>query len=235
MPETTGKHPLTIAIDGPAAAGKSSVARAVASRLGLTYVDTGAMYRALTLKALERGIDPEDGPTLADLAGQTSIEFRPPGEPGLPQEVWLDGRNVTREIRAREVDRSVSAVSKHPSVRDVLRGLQRRMAQDRGAVMEGRDIGTVVLPGAQVKIYLDARFDARVARRYQELAGKGYGPALDQVREDMARRDMLDSSRATAPLAVAPDAVRIDTTEKSLDQVVDEVTRLCLRRGEGNP
>ncbi len=230
MPETKPKKLPTIAIDGPAAAGKSSVARAVAGQLGLAYVDTGAMYRALTLKALESGVSPEDGPALASLAVKTAFRFEPAPSSGLGQRVWLDGRDVTREIRTRPVDQSVSAVSKHPAVREIFRELQREMARRGGAVMEGRDIGTVVLPQADLKVFLDARFDERVGRRFLELEKKGYSPRLDQVREDMAERDRLDSSRKTAPLAAAPDAVRIDTTAKSLDEVIAEVARLCLAR-----
>lgn len=196
----------------------------------MTYVDTGAMYRALTLKALQSGVDPEDGPALARLAVQTVLRFEPAPSPGPGQRVWLDGQDVTREIRTRLVDQSVSAVSKHPGVREVFRDLQREMARIGGAVMEGRDIGTVVLPRADIKVYLDANLDERVERRFLELERKGYGPRLDQVRQDMALRDRLDSSRETAPLAAAADAVTIDTTAKSLDEVIDEVTRLCLAR-----
>ena len=225
----SGKKGLTIAIDGPAAAGKSTVARAVAARLGLTYVDTGAMYRALTLKALEAGVDPRDGPALARLVRGTSIELGPSVGPG-GQRVMLDGRDVTREIRSREVDRAVSHVSRHPEVRAWLSRVQERMAED-AVVMEGRDIGTVVLPHADLKVYLDASFDRRVERRYRELEAKGYSPDLDAVREDMARRDRLDSTREAAPLAAAEDAVRIDTTDMTLEEVVEEVLRLAGRVG----
>ncbi len=225
----SGKKGLTIAIDGPAAAGKSTVARAVAARLGLTYVDTGAMYRALTLKALESRVDPQDGPALARLTRGTSIELGPSmGRGG--QRVMLDGRDVTREIRSREVDRAVSHVSRHPEVRAWLSRVQERMAED-AVVMEGRDIGTVVLPHADLKVYLDASFDRRVERRYRELEAKGYSPDLDAVREDMARRDRLDSTREAAPLAAAEDAVRIDTTDMTLEEVVEEVLRLAGRVG----
>ncbi|HCJ10318.1 MAG TPA: (d)CMP kinase [Clostridiales bacterium] len=223
----SGKKGLTIAIDGPAAAGKSTVARAVAARLGLTYVDTGAMYRALTLKALESGVDPQDGPALGRLARGTSIELGPSRGSG-GQRVRLDGRDVTREIRSREVDRAVSHVSRHPEVREWLSRVQERMAED-AVVMEGRDIGTVVLPHADLKVYLDASFDRRVERRYRELEAKGYSPDLGAVREDMAQRDRLDSTREAAPLAAAEDAVRIDTTDMTLEEVVEEVLRLAGR------
>ncbi len=231
MPQSSGKGCLTIAIDGPAAAGKSSVARAVAARLGLTYVDTGAMYRALTLKALESGIDPEDADSLARLASETAITLGPAPAPGEAQKVSLDGRDVTRQVRSRAVDLAVSAVSKHPEVREWFKGVQRRLGARGGVVMEGRDIGTVVLPEAHVKVFLDARFERRVERRFLELKKKGYSPRMDQVEADMARRDRLDSSRETAPLAMAPDAVRIDTTDLGLAEVVEEVARLCRERG----
>jgi cytidylate kinase len=222
---------MTVAIDGPAAAGKSTVARNVAARLGLTYVDTGAMYRALTLKALETGTDPEDGDALARLAEATEVSLLPPSAPGSHQRVMLDGRDVTRDIRARPVDQAVSPVSRHPAVRAWFKTLQRKMADAGGVVMEGRDIGTAVLPDADAKIYLDAALECRVARRYREFTGKGCRLSEEQVREDMVRRDAIDSSRETAPLSVAPDAVRVDTTHKALEEVIDEVTRLCLLRG----
>jgi cytidylate kinase len=221
---------MTVAIDGPAAAGKSTIARAVAARLNLTYVDTGAMYRALTLKALAAGISPSDEAALARLAESTEIGLAPPTDPGSPQRVLLDGREVTREIRTRPVDLAVSAVSAHPAVRDWFRRLQRRMAEGGGVVMEGRDIGTVILPAADVKVYLNGTLECRVQRRYRELQEKGYRPALDEVREDMIRRDAIDSSRSTAPLTAAPDAVRVDTTDKTIDEVVSEVVGLCLER-----
>ncbi|MCL6581312.1 MAG: (d)CMP kinase [Firmicutes bacterium] len=233
MAPNTGTAKLTIAIDGPAAAGKSTVAREVAARLGLTYVDTGAMYRALTLKALRTGTALDDGPALERLAGGTVIELRRSSEGG--QEVWLDGEDVTREIRTRDVDRAVSKVSAHPGVREWFKKLQRKVGECGGVVMEGRDIGTVILPDADVKVYLDAAFETRVERRYLELQSKGFRPSRAEVAADMAVRDRLDSGRATAPLSAAPDAVKVDTTGKTLMEVVEEVTRLCRRRGEVGP
>jgi cytidylate kinase len=230
MFQQSRKEMLIVAIDGPAAAGKSTVARAVAARLGLTYVDTGAMYRALTLKALQRAVDPEDGATLARLASETLIEFRPSANPSGSQQVWLDGQDVTREIRASEVDLAVSAVSKHGPVREQFVQAQRRMASAGGVVMEGRDVGTVVLPEANVKVYLDASLEARVQRRFVEQVGRGARPAMDALAQDLARRDAQDSGRKVAPLSVAPGAVRVDTTHRTLEQVLDEVTRLCLER-----
>lgn len=233
MPSSSQEAPITVAIDGPAAAGKSSVARAVAARLGLTYVDTGAMYRALSLKALESGVDPGDAPALARLAGETHIDLKPGTTPGAPSRVILDGRDVTREIRAPEVDQAVSLVSKHRPVRQWFQSLQRTMAESGGVVMEGRDIGTDILPNAELKVFLDASFDRRVERRYRELDQKGFRTRLEEVEKDMAGRDLMDRSREVSPLTVAPGAVRIDTTEKSLEEVVEEVIRLCRRREVG--
>lgn len=230
MRPSSPKPPLTVAIDGPAAAGKSSVARAVAARLGLAYVDTGAMYRALTLKALRRGVDPEDGEALAQLAAGSALEFRPSEVAGRPQGVWLDGHDVTREIRTRDVDTMVSVVSRHPAVREWFWRVQQAMAKLGGVVMEGRDIGTVVLPGADVKIFLDASLEQRARRRLRELLSQGYVVEEESVREDMARRDILDTGRETAPLCAATDAVRIDSTGLTLAEVIDVVTGLCQRR-----
>lgn len=228
---SAGRAP-TIAIDGPAAAGKSTVARAVASRLGLSYVDTGAMYRSLTLSALETGIDPEDEAGLAALAAKTKITFRPSPVHGGVQRVELNDRDVTTRIRDRSVDHAVSIVSRHPAVRDWFREAQRALAGGGGVVMEGRDIGTVVLPDADVKVFLDGSLDCRVVRRFRELEGRGFRPVAEQVRTDMERRDVIDTTRDTAPLAAAPDAVIVDTTDKTLEEVVEEVIAIC-RTGLG--
>lgn len=228
MPLPTPRTSMTVAIDGPAAAGKSTVARNVAARLGLTYIDTGAMYRALTLKALETGTDPEDNEGLTRLALGTQVSFLPPSEPGGSQRVILDGRDVSLDIRSRPVDMAVSPVSRHAGVREWFKVLQREMAEAGGVVMEGRDIGTVVLPDADVKVYLDATLECRAARRHRELAGRGSGLSEEEVKDDMSRRDTIDSSRETAPLSIAPGAIRVDTTQRTLEQVIEEVTRLCL-------
>lgn len=194
-------------------------------------MDTGAMYRALTLRGLRTGVDPEDARALADLASTMEIRFEPAARPGGTQRVFLDGEDVTREIRTREVDVAVSPVSRHAEVRERFRDLQRRMALGGGVVMEGRDIGSVVLPDADIKIYLDAEFDCRVCRRYREFSAKGYRPRKEEVRRDMACRDLLDSSRQTAPLTVARGAIRIDTTHMTLEEVVNAVVKVCQERG----
>lgn len=204
-----------IAIDGPSGSGKSTVAKAVAVRLGLGYLDTGAMYRAVAFAALARGVDPEDVEPIAKLARDVDISL----DDGL---VLVDGTDATVAIRGPEVTRAVSAVAANPEVRTELRTRQREwITAHDGGVVEGRDIGTVVCPDADLKVYLTARLDVRADRRHKEVEDLEY----TSVEADMAARDARDSSRDTSPLAMADDAVLIDTTERSVDQVVDEVLR----------
>jgi CMP/dCMP kinase len=205
-----------IAIDGPAGSGKSTVARAVAARLGLAYLDTGAMYRAVTFAAIRRGIDPSDTVPVGRLAAEIDME--------VADTVTVDGVDATIEIRSPEVTRAVSAVAANPAVRAELVGRQRRWADEHGGgVIEGRDIGTVVFPDAAVKVYLTADDSERATRRSKEMLDMHY----DQVAADIARRDHIDSTRAASPLAVADDAVHLDTTGRSIDQVVDAVLELA--------
>ncbi|MGH9115378.1 MAG: (d)CMP kinase [Acidimicrobiales bacterium] len=211
-----------IAIDGPAGSGKSTVARAVARRLGLDYLDTGAMYRAVTFAAIRRGIDPEDTETVAELARQVDIR--------VGDEVIVDGVYATIEIRSPEVTRAVSTVAANPEVRRELRSRQREWADAHGGgVIEGRDIGTVVFPDAGTKVYLTAEDRERAGRRSKEMLDLHY----DEVAADIARRDHVDSTRTAAPLAVAGDAVRIDTTGRDVDSVVSEVLGLASRAVRG--
>ena len=218
---------LVVAVDGPAAAGKSTVAAAVARRIDGVYFDTGVLYRALTLAARERGINPDDAEQLAELAAHLDVEVRPPSvNDGRQFDVLLNGRDVTWAIRAPEVDREVSAVSAHPNVRRALLDLQRRIARSGRVVMVGRDIGTVVVPDADVKIWLDASIEERARRRQADLAMQGIQRSLDDLRDEMAMRDRLDASRGTAPMQPAADAVRINTDDRSIEEVVDMVTRL---------
>lgn len=208
-----------IAIDGPAGSGKSTVARAVAERLGLDYLDTGAMYRAVTFAAIRRGIDPADAEPVARLARDLDIE--------VADTVTVDGVDATIEIRSPEVTRAVSAVAANPAVRRELVARQRAWADAHGGgVVEGRDIGTVVFPTAEVKVYLTADDAERASRRSKEVLDLHY----DQVAADLARRDHLDSTRAAAPAGVvAADAVELDTTGRSVEQVVDAVLDLAGR------
>lgn len=208
-----------IAIDGPAGSGKSTVARATAERLRLPHLDTGAIYRALALKALRTGIAAGDPAGLAELAGTTAIALHGPN-------VILDGEDVTAEIRAPQVTACVSHVSSHVQVRERMVGVQRRMVGEQGAVVEGRDIGTVVLPDADLKIFLTADPSERAKRRAAELAGSDPAEILEEILE----RDRSDSERDASPLAVAPDAVVIDSTGRTVDEIVDEIERYVKER-----
>ncbi len=208
-----------IAIDGPAGSGKSTVARRVAARLGLDYLDTGAMYRAVAFEAIRRGVDPDDLPAVAALARQMELT--------VEDRVVVNGSDATVEIRGPEVTRAVSVVAANPDVRHELVLRQREWAEARGGgVVEGRDIGTVVFPEAALKVYLTASEDARAERRSKEMLDRQY----DEVAADLARRDRIDSTRTASPLSAAADAVRLDTTELSADQVVDSVLALVAER-----
>ena len=220
--------PAIIAIDGPAGAGKSTVARKLARRLGYAMVDTGAIYRAVALAAKRIAIAWDDDAGLARL-------LDPPGLPiafGENDTVFLDGEDIIAAIRTPEMSRGASVVSARPVVRERLLDLQRSLgrAAPRGAVLEGRDIGTVVFPDATVKFFLTAADDARARRRHAELAGKGHEVDLSDVLEDQRRRDKDDTERAIAPLKPAPDAVVVDTTGLDLDQVVERCFRAVRER-----
>lgn len=215
---------MRIAIDGPAGAGKSTVAREVARRLGYAYIDTGAMYRAVALAALQAGIPAGDTEALSDLAQNLEISLGC-GEDGSTR-VYLNGRDVSREIRTPEVSRFVSRVAEVPGVRLYLTEKQRSLAASGRVVMEGRDIGTVVLPDADRKFYLTATVQERARRRYAEAAGQGHNISLEEQINDILSRDERDASRGVAPLLQAPDAVMIDTTGKSPVQVVEIILAL---------
>lgn len=205
-----------IAIDGPAGSGKSTVARAVAERLGLEYLDTGAMYRAVAFAVLRAGGDPADAPFAASVARTIALEVK-------PGRVTVDGADATVEIRGPAVTRAVSAVAANPEVRAELVARQRDWAAKRGGgVLEGRDIGTVVFPDAELKVYLTAEPDERALRRAREAVDLDY----DAVAADLTRRDRIDSTRRADPLTAAEDAVRIDTTGLSVAEVVAAVTEL---------
>jgi cytidylate kinase len=208
-----------IAIDGPSGAGKSTVGHALADAIGATFVDTGLMYRALTLAALERGIDVEDGPALGRLAERSRIEVERPGpaHPDRRETVRLEGRDVTDAVRAPRVDRSVSAVSRHPEVRDAMLTVQRATAQRGDTVMVGRDIGTVVLPDATLKVYLVAAPEVRAARRAAEMGSIG---RYEEYLGEIQRRDAADTERAVAPLRQADGALVIDTGEHDVADAV---------------
>jgi CMP/dCMP kinase len=219
--------PPIVAIDGPAGAGKSTVAREVARRLGFTMVDTGAIYRAVALAASLAGVDWEDDAALSSLLDGPGFRLSFDGD-----RVLLRGQDVTQEIRTPEISRGASVVSARPVVRQKLLGLQRDLGRGapRGAVLEGRDIGTVVFPDADVKFFLTASDATRAARRHSELAEKGLSVGLADVLADQRRRDKDDSERSIAPLKPAPDAVLVDTTGMDLGEVVEQVLRTARER-----
>ncbi len=220
--------PKVIALDGPSGSGKSTVARGLARSLGWRYVDTGATYRAATLAVLRAGTPLTDGPAIAGVVGRVVIDLSTdPAASG----VRLDGEDVTAVVRGPEVTAAVSAVSAVPSVRTQLVALQRRLAGDGGAVLEGRDIGTAVFPDAPVKVFLDASAEVRASRRAGDTDAGVVDASVGAVAADLARRDRLDSSRATSPLKAADDAVHLDSSALDAQQVVDRV--LDLARGAG--
>jgi cytidylate kinase len=214
---------LVIAIDGPSGAGKGTVARAVAARLGYRHVDTGAMYRAVAWMAIGRGLPLDDPPAVAGLAATAQIELG-------GSRVTIDGQDVTQAIRTPAIDRGAAAVARIPGVRAALVERQRALGAVGGVVMEGRDIGTVVFPGADVKIYLDADPSERARRRAADPAHAGSAVALPELASAMADRDRLDTTRPTSPLVIAPDAVRIDTTGMDIAEVVARVMKEVEKR-----
>lgn len=214
---------LTIAIDGPASSGKSTVAKRIAADLNLIYVDTGAMYRALTYKALKDHVNIKDEKALLELLENTIISFEKTEE---GQRVFIDGKEVTEDIRQNNVTNTVSIVAAHARVRSELVKRQQKMAQNNGVVMDGRDIGTVVLPDSDLKIFLVASVKERAERRHKENKSKGIFSDLEQLKKDIAERDYKDSTRDTSPLKQADDAVRIDTTKLSIDEVVKTIENL---------
>jgi cytidylate kinase len=216
---------IVVAIDGPAGAGKSTAARRVAEKLGCVYIDTGAMYRAVALWAVRLGVDPADTPTLEQLAEAADIRF----EAGSAR-ILLNGEEVTEAIRAPQIAQAASRVSAVAGVRRALVAKQRAMAAAASAVMEGRDIGTVVFPDAAVKIYLDADPRARAERRVRELREKGLDPDAGQVAGELDERDRRDSQRADSPLVQAPDAVYLDSTRLTPDQVEQAILKVVRDR-----
>ncbi|OGO50592.1 MAG: cytidylate kinase [Chloroflexi bacterium RBG_16_68_14] len=219
--------PRYIAIDGPVASGKSAVGSRVARRLGYRFIDTGVMYRALTWLTLERGIDLHDEEALSRLAEGVSItiEAASPGATDASR-VLVDGVDMTERLRSTEVGEAVSLVSRVPAVREAMVAMQRDLAGQGDVVMVGRDIGTVVLPDAPLKVYLDASPEERVRRRYEELLSMGREASPQQVRDELALRDAIDSERAVSPLRPAADAVIIHTDHLSLDEVVERILEL---------
>ncbi|MFO7675867.1 MAG: (d)CMP kinase [bacterium] len=220
------RRAFVVAIDGPAGSGKSTTARLAAGRLGLRHLDTGAMYRAVALACLDAGADPADAGTMRRLLARARVDID--WRAGV-QRVFLDGRDVSRAIREPRVSGVVSEVSAVPAVRRAMVAVQRRVARGREVVCEGRDIGSVVFPGAQVKVFLDCDLRARTARRRAELAAAGVSTGQAAVRANLARRDRLDSGRAMSPLVRTPDAVLVDTTDLTIEEQVAVVCELVRR------
>lgn len=219
-------RPATIALDGPVASGKTTVGLMLAQRLGYRFIDTGAMYRALTWKAIGVGLDLHDQAGLGRLAASTNVDLVWGNHYGRPFSAVVDGQDVTDELRKPEVDRGVSLVARVSEVRRALVARQRNMALEGPVVMAGRDIGTVVLPAAQLKVYLEASPEVRALRRYHELRAMGISTDYQDILDGLTRRDDLDSSRADSPLRPATDARRINTDALTLEQVVDAILGL---------
>ena len=215
---------INIAVDGPAGAGKSTIAKLVAKEKGYIYVDTGAMYRGLAIHFLDQGIEPGDTDRIIDAcrSAQVTIQY----EEGV-QQVYLNGKNITARLRDEEVGNMASKSSPIPQVRKKLLELQQGLAKEQDVIMDGRDIGTCVLPNADVKVYLTASVEARAKRRFDELTEKGVDCDLEEIKRDIAERDHRDMTRETAPLKQAEDAVLIDSSHMTIDEVVAAITALC--------
>ena len=219
---------ISIALDGPSGAGKSTVAKKCAERFGFKYVDTGAIYRTIGLAAFNKGIDTKNSAAVVSMLPELDIDlsYNESGE----QRMLLNGSDVSEEIRSPEISMCASNVSAIAAVRDYLTDMQRNMAKKYDVIMDGRDIGTVILPNADVKVFLTASADSRAARRYKELIKKGSEISFNEVLSDMKLRDEQDTKRAAAPLKAAEDAVYLDTSDMSFDESVDAVTRLITEK-----
>lgn len=218
---------LSIAVDGPASSGKSTVSKKVAKDLGLIYIDTGAMYRTLTYEALKRKADIENEEELLRILEDLSIRFE---RNGSDQKVYANETEVTEDIRNADVTNSVSIVSAHPKIREVMVERQREMAQKQGVIMDGRDIGTVVLPKADVKIFLIASVEERAMRRFKENQSRGITTSLEDLTREIEERDYKDSNRKVAPLKQASDAHLIDTTGLSIPEVVEKIKEIAFSK-----
>ena len=223
---------MIIAIDGPSGAGKSTVSKEVAKRLSFNCLDTGAMYRSIAWYALEHGLSLDDGDALGHVAANQKIEFGHEAGNPLPRRVFIGGVEVTDAIRSAQIDRSVSAASAHPQVREALVDQQRRIGNAGNYVVEGRDIGTVVFPAAEVKVFLTASAEERARRRVKQNASRGVGSVdYEEVLADIRRRDERDSNRAASPLLPAEDALMLDSTTASLEEVIERIVSLARDAG----
>ncbi len=207
---------MVIAIDGPAGAGKSTIAKIISNKLNINYIDTGAMYRAITYKAIRDGIDVDDEQALIEMAKKTQIDFK-------DDNIYLDNEIVNEQIRTLSVSGNVSKVAQIKEIREIMVSLQRKMGKRYSVIMDGRDIGSYVFKDASLKFYLTAGINERARRRYKELKAKGHNINLDDIVNDIKNRDEIDSKRSFAPLIKADDAVEIDTTSKNIEEVVSDI------------
>ena len=218
---------IQIAIDGPAGAGKSTIAKIVAEKLTFTYIDTGAMYRAVTYKALQTNIQLDDAQALEHMLRATEIELMPSNEGQL---VFVDGENVSQAIRSNEVTSNVSQVAAHANIREILVALQKQLAAKGGVVMDGRDIGTHVLPEAELKVFMSATVEERARRRQLDNEKRGIPSSFEKLMEEIALRDKLDSEREASPLVQAEDAIYLDTTSLSIDEAAKAIMDLAIQK-----
>ncbi|MFF5993594.1 (d)CMP kinase [Lysinibacillus sp. KU-BSD001] len=218
---------IQIAIDGPAGAGKSTIAKIVAENLGFTYIDTGAMYRAVTYKAIETGIQLEDAVTLEEMLRETEIKLQPSNEGQL---VFVDGNDVSDAIRSNEVTAHVSQVAAYANIREILVGMQKQLAAAGGVVMDGRDIGTYVLPAAELKIFMSASVEERARRRHLDNEKRGISSSIEKLKEEIALRDKMDSEREASPLIQAKDALFLDTTSLTIDEAATAILNLAKEK-----
>lgn len=216
---------LVIAIDGPAGAGKSTISKLIAKNLGINYIDTGAMYRAITYKCIKEDIDVNDIQRVVDLCSRTDVDF-------VDNYIYLDGQRLNEEIRTLQVSSRVSDVAKIPQVREFLLEKQREIGKRSDVILDGRDVGTHIFPDAKYKFFLNASAQERGRRRYQELIDKGQSVVLEEIIEDIKKRDYIDSTRVVAPLVKADDAIEVDTTYMTIDQVVTYISDMVRRIGE---
>ena len=226
------KNGLIITIDGPAAVGKSTMGKLIARELGFLYIDTGAIYRAITWKVLKNNINKNDENMISDLVSNTCIIIEGENTNSTKDyyHIFVDGEDVTVEIRNPKIDRNVSQIARLPKIRKQLIYLQRKLAEKGNIVMEGRDIGSVILPKADIKLYFTASEEERIKRRYKELIEKGYDVGYEEVKKQIVQRDEIDSKRKYAPLIKAKDAILIDSTEKSIEEVKDEILKIIKKQ-----